>query len=408
MNKLHNLGAVMRFEIIRALKKPTFWLMALGFPVITGVVIGIVFLSNQATIDAAKQVQNQKFSMAVTDESGVIKSEALDGFDVKQIDNKSEGVKQVQDGVLDAYFYYPDDLAAERIEVYGKDVGLFDNGRYSAVANALLSSSVSGEVSDAQRAILQDSTTMSTVTFRDGKEYDGIKEMIIPGLFLVLFYLLIGFFGGQMLNSTVEEKENRTIEMLLTMVQPYALIVGKILSLIVLAILQTITILLPLIIIYLLAGSQIELPNVDLTDLPVNPLKIALGAIIFSLSFLLFTGILVAIGAAMPTAKEASQWFGLVVMFIFGPLYGVSAFISYPDSPFVTFLSLFPLTSPIPLLLRNAYGNLPLGEALLGAAILAVSAIIVLVFAVKIFRYGAMEYDSRLSLKALKSKRINN
>lgn len=52
----------------------------------------------------------------------------------------------------------------------------------------------------------------------------------------------------------------------------------------------------------------------------------------------------------MPTAKEASQWFGIVMMLIFGPLYGVTAFVSYPDSPFVQFLSLFPLTSPIPLM----------------------------------------------------------
>ena len=63
--------------------------------------------------------------------------------------------------------------------------------------------------------------------------------------------------------------------------------------------------------------------------------------------------------AMMPTAKEASQWFGLVIMLIFGPFYGITAFVSFPDSPFVKFLSLFPFTAPIPLLLRNAVGNLP-------------------------------------------------
>lgn len=408
MNKLHNLGAVMSFEIVRSLKKPSFWLMALGFPIMMGVIFGIVFWSNQATMDAASQVTEQKFSIALTDDSELIKPELIQAFEARVIENKQTGIEQVKSGQVDAYFYYPADLSKQKIEVYGKDVGLFDNGRYDGIANMLLNESVNSQVSAAQRAILQDQVEVSSVMYRDGKPYDGIREMIAPALFLLLFYLLIGFFGSQMLNSTVEEKENRTIEMLLTMVQSHALIIGKILSLIILAIIQSIIIFIPILVLYFAAGSQLNLPNFDLANLPLDPLKIGLGAVIFVFSFLLFTGLLVAIGAAMPTAKEASQWFGLVVMFIFGPLYGVTSFISYPDSPFVQFLSLFPLTSPIPLMLRNAYGNLPLNEALLGIVILAVSSVLVLLLAVRIFRYGAMEYDARLSLKALRAKRLQS
>jgi len=410
MNKMHNLGVVIKFEIIRTLKKPSFWLMALGFPVLMAVIFGIAFMSSKATSDAASKLKDQKFSIMVTDESRVIRPELLAAFEAGRPASKQSGIDQVKSGKLDAYFYFPKDLASGKVEVYGKDVGLFDNSRYSAVANLLLSQSADGEVSDQQRAILQDKVAISSTTFRDGKEYDAIREMIVPGLFLVLFYLIIGFFGGQMLNSTIEEKENRTIEMLLTTVKAEALITGKILALIVLALTQVAVILVPLILLYLLAGSQsqevLQLPNFDLSALTFDPVKITIGAAVFLASFLLFTGLLVAVGAAMPTAKEASQWFGLVMMLIFGPLYGFSAFMSYPDSPFVQFLSLFPLTSPIPLMLRNAIGNLTTWETLLGIGILAVSAILVMLVAVRIFRYGAMEYDSKISLKALRAKRI--
>ena len=269
----------------------------------------------------------------------------------------------------------------------------------------MLDQSVNAQVSEQQRAVLRGQVNVATTTFRDGQEYDGIREMIAPGLFLVLFYFLIAFFGNQMLNSTIEEKENRTIEMLLTTVQSRVLIIGKILSLIILALIQTLVILIPVLTIYFVLSPQLQLPNIDLANIPFDPLKIGLGAAIFIFSFLLFTGILVALGAAMPTAKEASSWFGYVVILLFGPLYGVTTFISYPDSPFVRFLSLFPLTSPIPLMLRNAYGNLPLGEALLGIAILAVSAVVVMLLSVRIFRYGAMQYDSKISLAALRAKR---
>jgi ABC-2 type transport system permease protein len=233
-----------------------------------------------------------------------------------------------------------------------------------------------------------------------------MREMILPGLFLVLFYLLIGFFGGQMLNSTIEEKENRTIEMLLATVEARTLITGKILSLVLLAMLQGVVILVPILAMYFTVGASLQLPNIDLANLPVDWSKIGVGALIFSASFVLFTGLLVAVGSMMPTAKEASSWFGIVMMLIFGPLYGVTAFISYPDSPFVRFLSLFPLTSPIPLMLRNAVGNLPLWEALAGIVILILSAVGMLLLAMRIFQAGAMQYDSLLSLKALRRKRL--
>ena len=208
-----------------------------------------------------------------------------------------------------------------------------------------------------------------------------------------------------MLNSTIEEKENRTIEMLLTTVEAKTLISGKILSLVALALIQGFVILLPILIMYFVVGPQLQMPNIDLAGLPVDAGKIAVGALVFGFSFILFTGLLVAVGSAMPTAKEASNWFGIVIMMIFGPLYGVTAFVSYPDSPFVQFLSLFPLTSPIPLMLRNAVGNLPVGEAVLGIVILSISSVLVMLVAVRIFQLGAMEYDSKLSMSALRRRR---
>ena len=69
------------------------------------------------------------------------------------------------------------------------------------------------------------------------------------------------------------------------------------------------------------------------------------------------------------------------------------------------FFSYFPLTAPIPLLLRNAVGNLPAHEAVIAVAILAISAFVAVVVAVKLFRYGAMQYDSKLSLSVLRARR---
>lgn len=405
MSKMHNLGTVFKFETIRVLKKPTFWLMALGFPLMFAALYGIMFWSQSTTMQAAKELEKQEFSLSVTDDSKLVRPELLMAAKTKTVESKEAGINDVKNGKIDAYIYFPKDISKQKVEVYGKDVGLFQNGKYGAVAQSLLSQSVASTVGQAQVAILQNKVQLSSTTYLDGKEHGGINEMIAPGLFLVIFFMLITFFGNQMLTSSTEEKENRTVEMLLTMVKTDTLITGKILSLMVLALIQMLVIVLPVAAGYLAFGSKLQLPNMDLSLLVFDPVRIGLALVIFLASFMMFTGMLVTLGAMMPTAKEASQWFGLVIMLIFGPFYGITAFVSFPDSPFVKFLSLFPFTAPIPLLLRNAVGNLPAWEGLLGVALLIVAAVLVLWLAVRIFRYGAMSYDSKLSLSALRMKR---
>lgn len=395
---MHNLRTVLRFEIVRTLKKKSFWAIALGFPLMFAAIFGIIFLSNQSTSDAEANLEKQQFSLAITDDSGLLRPDVLSAVGAKQVTDRATGRQDVTEGKVDAYIYYPSDLTKDKIVVYAKDVGLFDNGRYSTVAKSLLTASVQSDVKPEVLAVIQGNVNAQVTTFRDGQEFDPIKQMIFPGVFLVLFYLLIAFFGNQMLTSTTEEKENRVIEMILTTIEARTLIIGKILSLILLAFIQGLVIVLPALIGYLFLHDKLALPALDLSSIPVDWGRILISATIFGVSFLLFTGLLVAIGASVPTAKEAGGFIGLVMMLLFGPLYAATLFISAPSSPFVIGLSLFPFTAPIPLLLRNAVGNLTGWEIALSLIILTVSAVLVMGIAVRLFRYGALEYSRKLSI----------
>lgn len=401
---MHNLSTVITFEVIRVLKKKSFWAMVFGFPIMIGAVFGIVFLSNNATRDAADKLKEQTFSIAITDDSHLLSPQITSAFHAKMT-TKEAGISAVKNGTVDAYFYYPADVSAHHIEIYGKNVGLFENGRYSSVALALLSQSVQNTVSPQIRTVLQNAAASDTTIYRDGRAYDPFKEMILPGIFLVLFYVLMSFFAGQALTSTTEEKENRVIEMILTTIEARTLIIGKIISLIVLMLIQGVLVAAPVLIGYLLFRNQLNLPNIDLSGLPVDWARIGVAAVIFALSFAFFTGVLVLIGATMPTAREANQFMGFVMIALYGPLYAVSLFISMPDAPIVRFLSLFPLTSPIPLLMRNAAGNLQPWEIAAGALILLASSIFVLILAVRVFRFGALEYSRKVSLKEMFARR---
>lgn len=398
---MHNLSTVICFEITRTLKKKTFWMMALGFPLMIGVIFGIAFLSSQSTNDAAANLEKQQFSIEVTDSSGLILPAVLKSIGATTVADQATGRAHVLAGTTDAYFYYPHDLAKEKVQIYAKNVGLFDNGRYDAVARSLLSASVQTDIPPDVLTVIKGAVTTNTTTFRDGQEFNPATQMILPGMFLVLFYLLIAFFGNQMLTSTTEEKENRVIEMILTTIEARTLIIGKILSLIALAFIQGMVVVLPALIGYLLLHDKLSLPAIDLSSLPIDPGRLVVSAAIFVMSFLLFTGLLVAIGAAMPTAKEANGFIGIVMILLFGPLYAASLFISAPDNPFVVGMSLFPLTAPIPLLLRNAVGNLTGWEVTLALTILAISTVFVMSLAVRLFRYGALEYSRKLSLREI-------
>lgn len=402
---MHNLGTVFRFEVIRTLKKKSFWIMAASFPVIMAVVFAIVYFSGQATDQAAEDAKNQKFSLVITDESGLVNKDIIKALEATESTDKQARINDVVTGKLDAYFYYPKDISKDKIEIYSKDVGMFDNSRYSAVAETIIKQSVALTVDPQTTAVLQGRISFNAITYKDGAEFDGLKQLLAPGLFLVLFYVLIAMFGNQMLASTTEEKENRVIEMILTTIKAKTLIIGKILSLIALAFIQMLIMITPVILAYVLFRDTLSLPNFDFSNIPLDPIRISIGAAVFMFSFLLFTGLLVAIGAAVPTAKEASGFFSLVMIFIFGPLYAFSLFVSAPDSTLVRFLTFFPLTAPIPLMLRNAVGNLTVIDALIGIVILAISAAIALAIAINLFRYGALEYSRRISLGVMFQKK---
>ncbi|MGO4689516.1 ABC transporter permease [Glaciibacter sp. 2TAF33] len=130
------------------------------------------------------------------------------------------------------------------------------------------------------------------------------------------------------------------------------------------------------------------------------------GALILLGGFSLFTGTLVALGAVMPTVKDAGPIFGALMVLIFIRFYTISLVISDPDATIVQIFSYFPYSAPVTALLRNAFGTLPLWSAIIIMIVelFALSAI-VLRIAVQLFRYGSIEYSRKVSIKDVLTRR---
>ena len=401
---MHNFGTVLRFELIRTLKKPSFWLSILAIPALTGVIFAIVFFANSTSINREEEIRNTPFSLVVQDQTNIISEATLSNLKATRTLNKEAAISDVRTGKIDAFFYYPEDLSKQPIEVYNKNDGLTDNVKYTDVAQSLIKSSATTSVGSPQLlTIITGGTTTTQKNFENGSEANIIGRMIAPMIFLVVFYAIIVLLGGQMLTSTTEEKENRVTEMLLTSISSKALIVGKIISLIILGFIQIALIVIPAVLVYFLAKDAFNIPDISsfLGTIQFEFWPIVLGAAVLVSGFLLFTGMLVAIGAAMPTAKEANGFFGIVITLMIVPFWFFPLLMSPASSVVVTGLTYFPFTAPFALLIRNGFNTLPLHEGVIGLTIVALSGIFAINIAVRIFRYGTLEYSNRLSLRAI-------
>lgn len=409
MASRHNLGTVIGFEFWRTVKKPSFWIATLTFPLMFAVIIGIVYYSSKTSSDSSDKLAQEQFTIVYKDDAGVIQPDVAKLFKAQPIDTKEAGIEEVKSGDVDAFFYYPDGLDKTTVKAYGTDAGLFDNGKYSAVAEQMLTVSASTAINDPQLvAIAQGSVSVDTTTFKsDGEVSAGWLAAAPALLFLVIFYFTIAMLGNNLLNSTVEEKENRVTEMILTTLNPTVLIVGKLVATFMAGILQALVMLSPAVAAYLILGSEVvNLPSADvLADLVFDPVAMTIGFLLLVGGLLLFTGTLVAIGAIMPTAKEAGQYFGIAIIAIFIPFYIFMLILSDPEALVVQIFTFFPYTAPVTAMLRNAFGSLSVTDAAIVIAMLFALGTIIIMLAVRLFRYGAMQYDSRLSFKTLKKSK---
>ena len=400
--RLHNLSNVISFEILRTVKKKRFWIGMLAMPLMIVVIFSLIVLSNANTAKTTKNQKNAHFSFEYVDSSGLIDANIVAKLKGTTAVNETVGISLVKSGKIDAFFVYPAHPSKAPIEVYGKDKGVFDNDKYSSVALMILQASIEKKIGSAElTAIDRGGIKSTTITYKDGKVAGGLNALIPSMLFLVIFYIIIILLGNQMLTSTLDEKANRVTEMILTTINPTNLVLGKVISLFALGVLQMVIFAMPSVIGYAFFRSDLHLPNIDFSHLVFDPQQMTLGALMLLGGFALFTGTLVALGAAMPTAKDAGPIFGGLITLIFVPFYVFSLIASAPKALIVQIFSYFPYSAPVTGMLRNGFGTLPLWQGIFVVAELWILAAIVLRLAVRLFRYGSIEYSRKLSIREI-------
>ena len=210
-------------------------------------------------------------------------------------------------------------------------------------------------------------------------------------------FLIASMFtsSGYLMQAVVEEKENRTMEILATSAAPGTIMSGKIIALISVGLTQMLAwSLIPLI---ALGVARANIPSMQTVQ--IDSRLILLFFVTTLPTFLLISTLMATIGATVTDEREGQQVSTLVTLPVILPFMLIAVFMSNPDSLLSQVLTFFPLTAALSLLLRMAFSTVPTWQIYVSSGILIISALGALWLAGRVFRMGMLQYGKRMGWK---------
>ena len=255
----------------------------------------------------------------------------------------------------------------------------------------------------------------------------GLNEIkiAIGGAFGYLIMMFIIIYGNMVMRSVIEEKTNRIVEIIISSVKPFQLMMGKIIGTSLAGILQfLIWAIIGLVLMFgfsyffgintsptakvppeMMHQAQEQFSTIQLYMRELWTLPIATIIICFILYFIggyfLYSSFYAAIGAAVDNETDSQQFLLPIIMPLILAVYiGFFTVINDPHGNIATVFSMVPLTSPIVMLMRIPFG-VPWWQIMLSITILFGTFLGVVWFASKIYRVGILMYGKKPTWKEL-------
>lgn len=389
-------------EYSKVVRKKSFWLMVLLLPVFYIAVSVISGLSGESVerkiVDQAKAAKR----IIIVDQSGFISDESL----VKPLERGTDpqaAQEAVRDGQADAAFVYPSDITTtHQVVAYVHDDGIIARGRFDELGTKLVKQSILAQIQDPDDiALFNANLKLEKTVFADGEAVvTSIEAFILPIFAVVIFFLLTITSSSYMLMSVSEEKENRLIETMLSIVSPRQLIWGKLAAMVGLALTQLVVLAVFGIVAYQASSTILPIDiNWSLVDL--NAWQILLTVFFIGAGFVFMSSLMVGIGSAMPTYRDAQQASPLFIITSILPVYFAIVLIADPMGTVAKATSYIPFMSPLVLTFRASIGALPVWEQILGIVVTLVYLGLGLFLAFKLFEIGSLETGKKVSLKKI-------
>lgn len=403
---------IAKYEFLKTIKRKEFILMTLGFPLffILIMLVPLLLAGTSSPEDLNLGYIDRSNSFEFPDEitvrgsmifsngiPGVTNNQELDGTNneknpIIKFTQYSDVAKAKQDlgsGTLSGYLIIPEDYIKTGIVesyVMGKGTDIPKEELSELMVNNLLKDKVDEDT--LQR--VKDPITFKRFSIETTGEIsekgltDLLEDFALPYLIGILLLISIFTSSGYLLQSVAEEKESRIIEILLSSVTPMEMLTGKIVGLGSVGLLQ--------IAIWLSVGFA---GLIYVFALSINPFLLILSLAYFVLGFLLFASMMGAVGAISGSMRESQQLIPIFTFPAIAPMLFMQVLITEPDGMLSMFFSMFPLTSPVAMLIRMGVSDVPAYQIAISLFILIVSVYFVIIASARLFRVGLLMYGKR-------------
>lgn len=269
------------------------------------------------------------------------------------------------------------------------------------------------DIPDIRRILDEVEVDLSYPTIRIDKEEDtstsSILSYILALMLDMMLYMFILIYGQMVMTSIVEEKNNRVLEIVVSSVKPYWLMLGKIIGIGLVALTQILiwgvilgaasAWVIPFVSAIPEAADNAEIMNAlgQLGDTGFLLSLMVYTLLFFAGGYLFYSAIFAAIGSAVDNIQDASQLTTVATMPIIIGIIASMSVIQNPGSTLSFWVSVIPFTSPMAMMSRLPFG-VPAGEIILSLVLLYVSFALLIWLCAKIYRVGIFMYGKKPSL----------
>lgn len=241
-----------------------------------------------------------------------------------------------------------------------------------------------------------------------GEAIDFKTKWFASMMFVMVIYFIIIGYGQVIMRSVIEEKSSRIMEVLVSSVTPFQLMLGKILGLGGATLTQLFIWIALGLLVY--AGSGALAMNVDpgVAHVAFNPLVLTFFGLFLIFGYIMFSTLFALVGSLVNSDKEAQNYIFPVTMLLVLPFIIGISIIQEPNSNMARYMSLFPLFTPTLMMMRvifiapsathYSFFSGILGEATLAFILLVLTTILIIWVSARIFRVGILMYGKRPTL----------
>jgi ABC-2 type transport system permease protein len=388
---------VLRHELIKTLRRPSFLLVAFGIPLLAILIFaGVRIVKGGSTGSGDATSNTGTFELEVegyVDQSGLISviPQDIPADHLVAYVDEEQARQALESGEIAAYYLIPEDYVetGEIFYVYPDTAPLTSDGQAWLMRRTLLLNLLGGDAKLANR--VWDPMNLGVTNLAPEPQHDRYADedcsrpgfacessplvRYLPGIMVALFYASFMINSNLLFENVSSEKENRTIEILMLSISPRQMLAGKIIGLGIAGLLHTIAWVGTVFILLSIGGQTLNLPE----EFTFPASILVWGLVFFLLGFAVYASLMAGAGVLASKLKEASQaTFVILSPLMAGYLVGFLAPIAEASQGALpTALSLFPLTAPVVMMMRLTVGGVPAWQLLLSAGLMLVTAYVI-------------------------------